>query len=273
MIPPLRYLRVRTVTEAVGMLVEHRGAVVLGGGQSLLPVLAAPTGGDRWRHVDHLVDVAAIDELDRITPLGAEGLLLGAAVRHEQLAADPRLRPWGLLAAAAESVGDPQVRAMGTLGGSLATGNPRADLLLAAVALQARVRLVGPAGSREVAADQVAAVLRREEIVTGVLVPAAPDGGQPFAYQRFSHRAESWLQVAVAVVGRDTPRVAVAGLAATVVRATAVERALRDGSAAAEAAGLVADGVAVGDDGTGSAAYRRQLAEELLRRALVEVGR
>jgi carbon-monoxide dehydrogenase medium subunit len=271
---PLRYLRASTVDEAVALLMKHPRASVLAGGQSLLPLLKAGRA-----KVDTLVDVGRLTDLCSMRQLPQGGLEIGAAVRHEQVATDPVLSAgWGLLAAAAACVGDPQVRAMGTLGGSLAVGDPRADLAVAALALDARVQLRGPTGVRAIDVGELAGPRgrRRNELITRVLLDCPADrGAEPprFSYMRFTHRAESWPMVAVAVIGGPAPRIAVGGLAEQTARATAVERAVRDGADPPTAAHLVTEGVDVAASRTASAEYRAHLATVLVRRALTEVGR
>ena len=276
MIPPLRYVRPSTVDEALAALVDHPHAAVLAGGQSLLPRLKSGRA-----HVDTLIDVGRLAELCSVRPLPQGGVKIGAGMRHEQVATDALLpQSCGLLATAAACVGDPQVRAMGTLGGSLAVGDPRADLVVAALALDARVELRGLADRRTIELGDLAGPLGRrgDELITHVVLdcPDGVDSGggpPPFAYLRFTHRAESWPVVAVAVVGGPMPRVAVGGLAERPIRAAAVERAVRDGADPRTAAPLVGEGVEVADSPTASAQYRTHLAAVLVRRALTEVRR
>ena len=276
MIPPLRYVRPSTVDEALAALADHPNAAVLAGGQSLLPRLKTGRAD-----VDTLIDVGRLAELCSVRPLPQGGVEIGAGMRHEQVATDLLLpQSCGLLATAAGCVGDPQVRAMGTLGGSLAVGDPRADLIVAALALDARVELRGPGGVRTVELGDLAGprACRRDELITHVVLdcPDGVDSGggpPPFAYLRFTHRAESWPVVAVAVVGGPTPRIAVGGLGERPIRAAAVERAVMDGADPRTVVALVGEGVEVADSRAASAQYRTHVAAVLVRRALTEVGR
>ena len=269
------YLRPATVEDAVAALAEAgEEAKVLAGGHSLLPVLrlrlAAPT---------LLVDLGGLTQL-RGTRTEGDTLVLGAMTTHAEVVGSAEVAAAApLLAQAAATVGDRQVRHRGTLGGSLAHADPAGDLPTVAVALDAELGLAGPAGRRTVPArefflDYFTTALRPDELLVEVRVPRLAGWGTH--YEKVSRTAQAWATVAVAAAvqrqnGTITQaRVALTSMGPTPVRATAVEQALAGGStdAIAEAAGHAAEGTSPASDTTASADYRRHLVTVLTRRAL-----
>jgi len=272
------YLRPATVEDAVAALAEAGDeAKVLAGGHSLLPVLrlrlAAPT---------LLVDLGGLAQL-RGTRLEGDTLVLGAMTTHAEVAGSPEVAQAApLLAQAAATVGDRQVRHRGTLGGSLAHADPAGDLPTVAVALDAELVLTGPDGRRTVPAreffvDYFTTVLRPDELLVEVRVPRLAGWGSH--YEKVNRTAQAWATVAVAAaVKRENgtisqARVALTNMGPTPVRAVAVERALTgtggDPDAIAAAAGHAAEGTSPASDTTASADYRAHLVTVLTRRALV----
>ncbi|MBB6347803.1 FAD binding domain-containing protein [Nonomuraea muscovyensis] len=243
-----------TLAEALALLGD--GAVALAGGQSLIPELK--TGRVRPGSV---IDIGALAELDGVRDEG-DVLAVGALTRHHRLHTAPAVRAKApLLAHAAGRIADPQVRHMGTIGGSIAHADPAADLPVALLALDARVVLAGPDGRREEPLARFAGPADGE-LITEVRVP--DQRGRPWSYQKFHRDALEWAVVAVAAAG---DRVALAGMADRPVLAEAVMAALPDDGAA-----LLADqGCDPPDDHRASAAYRRHLARVLTARALREL--
>src|SRR6266852_3639478 len=143
------YHRAASVKEALGLLKQYGDdARLLSGGHSLLPMmklrLAQPT---------HLVDIAKISDLTRITEQGGK-VVIGAAATHDQVAASEVVRnKIGLLAECASAIGDVQVRNRGTLGGSLSHADPAADYPAGILALEAEITLTGETGARTVKAE------------------------------------------------------------------------------------------------------------------------
>jgi carbon-monoxide dehydrogenase medium subunit len=259
------YERPQSVADAVGLL-RSRGdnARVLAGGHSLLPMmklrLAAP---------DTLIDIGGISSLRGISDAGSH-IVIGALTRHADVAASDLIRSaCPILSQAAAGIGDMQVRNRGTMGGSLANADPHGDMPAVLVALGGEVAAEGPDGTRTIAADDLfveylTTSLRPDEIITGVRVPKAARG----AYVKFNRRSQDWAVVGVAaVLDGGSARVALTGVGARPVRATAVEQAF-DGSNAAEAAERAADGINPPADMTASSEYRKHLARVLTRRAL-----
>ena len=145
-----RYARAESLGEALALLAEAPADTkLLAGGQSLVPMLNM-----RLVRPAVLLDVNRVRELTGITPTADGGLRLGALTRHAELAASPAvIERAPLLAEAARHVGHAAIRNQGTLGGSLAHADPAAELPAALLALDARVRIAGPRGAREIAAD------------------------------------------------------------------------------------------------------------------------
>lgn len=265
------YERPASLDAALALLAEHgEDATVLAGGHSLLPVMKL-----RLATPELIVDIGGLTELDGIRVDGSE-VAIGAGTRHTTLERSALLAAEvPLLAAVARTVGDPQVRHRGTIGGSLAHADPAADLPAAVLALDGSVVLRGPRSSRTVPATRFwtgvfSTVKEPDELVVEVRVPrtgsAAPGTSTPgWAYQKFTRRANDWAIVGVAVVDG---RVGLVNMGSTPLRAAAAEAALADGASIADAAALADEGTDPPADLAGTKEYRRHLARLLTRRAL-----
>ncbi len=273
MIPaPFEYCRPTSVEEALGMLGEGgEDAKLLAGGHSLLPLmklrLAAPS---------LLVDIGRLRELSYVRDAG-DALRIGALTRHRDVETDPLVAEHApLLAHVAGQVGDPQVRHRGTIGGSIAHGDPASDLPAAALALGATFEVVGPGGSkRSIAAGDffqgfLETSLAPGEILTEIVVPKATGAG--WSFQKFNRRAQDWAIVGVAAVRNGSAGIGLVNMGSVPLRATAVEEALAGGASVEEAAAHAADGLAPPADLNASPEYRAHLARVLVRRALEEAS-
>ena len=274
MIPPsFTYARATSVDEALALAAEHgEDAKFLAGGQSLLPLMKL-----RFAAPSMLIDLGRVTELSYVRDEGTY-VAIGALTRHhdvvhaEVLAADIPL-----LAAAAETVGDPQIRHRGTIGGSAAHADAAADLPATLLALDATFVVKGPDGTRSVPAAEFfkgifETALEPGELLTEIQVPK-PASPAAWSYQKFNKRAIDFAIVGVAVQGAGRhARVALVNMASTPLRATAVETALADGASVADAAQLAAEGTHAGSDIHASKAYREHLARVLTRRALEEAA-
>jgi aerobic carbon-monoxide dehydrogenase medium subunit len=271
------YERPDTLDGALALLAEHgEDAKVLAGGHSLLPVmklrLAAP---------ELVIDIGRLSEL-RYLRVEGEELAIGAGSRHHDLAtADLVAAEAPLLGAVARTVGDPQVRHRGTLGGSLAHADPASDLPAAVLATGGTVVLRGPRGERRVPITDFFTglfdtALEPDELIVEVRVPrtGGVDGASAgksasaasgWAYEKFTRRANDWAIVGVAVVDG---RVGLVNMGSTPLRASATEAALADGASIADAAALADQGTEPPADLAGTPAYRRHLVRVLTRRAL-----
>ncbi|HEY3810920.1 MAG TPA: xanthine dehydrogenase family protein subunit M [Acidimicrobiales bacterium] len=265
------YRRAQSVDAAVGLLAEHGDdAKLLAGGHSLLPLmklrLAAPAV---------LVDIGRLADLSYVRAEG-ERVSIGALTRHRDLETSEVLRTHApLLAHVAGQVGDPQVRHRGTIGGSVAHGDPASDLPAACLALDATFTAVGPNGTRQVAATEffrgfLETALEPDEVLTEISV--AKMDGAGWSFQKFNRRAQDWAIVGVAAVTGSRPGIGLVNMGPVPLRAGAVEAALAGGASASEAAAHAADGLDPPEDLNASPEYRRHLAQVLVRRALEEAG-
>jgi aerobic carbon-monoxide dehydrogenase medium subunit len=273
---PFDYEAPESVEEAVRMLRENgEDAKLLAGGHSLLPLmkvrLATPTV---------LVDLRRIPGLHGIQRENG-GWRIGSMTRHADLQDTTEL---GVVARAASMIADQQVRNRGTIGGSLAHGDPASDLPGVLLALEGSVTAHGSGGERAIAAadlfqDYLTTSLAHDEVITDVRLPALD--GYGFGYQKFTRRAEDWAMVGVcALVSRaadgscDDVRIGLTNMGATPLRATAAENALRgsqlDDASIAAAAEQAAEGTDPPGDLNATPDYKRHLARVLTRRAVEE---
>jgi aerobic carbon-monoxide dehydrogenase medium subunit len=272
------YVAPASLEEALQALQEGgEDAKLLAGGHSLLPLmklrLAAPS---------LLVDLRRVPDLSGIRRENG-AFAIGAMTVHHAIASEPGL---GLAAKAASTIADQQVRNRGTIGGSLAHGDPASDLPAIMLAVEGSVHVRGPSGERDIAAaelfqDYLTTAVADDEVITDVRIPAMD--GYGFGYQKFNRRAEDWAMVAVgALVKRgadgscEDVRVGLTHMGNVPLRATAVEDALRGGAldeaAIAGAAEQAAEGTEPPADLNASADYKRHLARVLTKRALTEAA-
>jgi carbon-monoxide dehydrogenase medium subunit len=272
------YVRPSTVDEALSALSEAgEDAKVLAGGQSLLPVLRM-----RLAYPSTLIDVSRLDELRGVRDDG-DAIVIGAMTTHDEVLHDPLVaRHAPLIAQAAATVGDRQVRHLGTFGGSLSHADPAGDLPTIALTLDATLNVQGPSGSRSVAAsdffvDYLTTTLAPDELLTSVRIPKLDGWGTH--YEKFNLVAQSWAIVGVAAMVRRSngsiveARVGLTNMGTTPLRARGVEQALAGASASADAVRAAAEHVAEGthapSDLSGQADYREHLAAVLTRRAVL----
>ena len=272
------YHRPETLDEAIGLLSSTEGARAIAGGHSLLPVmklrLAAP---------DVLVDIARIPGLSGIESDGTH-VTIGALTTHAEVAAsDVLASDCPVLAEAAATIGDPQVRNRGTIGGSVSHADPAADYPTVLTALGAEIVAKGPDGERTIGAadffvDLFTTALNTAELVTSVRVPvmAADTRG---AYVKHRHPASSYAVVgscAIVSMGNGTisdARIVVGGASVKPIPVPAAASALSgqapSDEAFAAAAGHVAAAVTnpIGDT-YASGEYRTHLCGVLTKRAL-----
>lgn len=261
------YARAGSVEEAVALLAEHGDdAKLLAGGHSLLPLMKL-----RLATPAVLVDIGNLRDLSYVRDAGDHVAIGGLTRHHDVEHSDVLARHVPLLAEAAGHVGDPQVRHRGTLGGSLAHGDPASDLPAVVLALGGTIVARGPGGERTIAARDffrgfLETALAPDEIVTEVRVRKTDGAG--YAFEKFNRRAQDWAIVGVAVVTGDEPGVALVNMGSTPVRAAAVEQRLAAGASAEGAAEAAAEGTDPPSDLNASPEFRRHLARVLTRRAL-----
>jgi aerobic carbon-monoxide dehydrogenase medium subunit len=263
---PFTYQRASSVDEALELAAQGgEDAKFLAGGHSLLPLMKL-----RLAVPEFLVDIGRLAELRYISD-GGDHIAVGALTSHDEIARSALLAAeLPLLAHAAGQVGDPQVRHRGTIGGSLAHGDPASDLPAVTLAMGATLVARGPSGSREIGADDFflgmfETALQSDELLTEIRIPKPQAAG--WSFQKFTKRAIDWAIVGVAVQGGS---VALVNMGQTPIRASAVERALASGAGPRDAAGHAAEGSNPPDDLNGGRAYREHLARVLVARALEE---
>jgi carbon-monoxide dehydrogenase medium subunit len=263
-----------SLEEAIRMLHENgEDAKLLAGGHSLLPLmklrLAAPTV---------LIDLRRIPGLHGIQRENGSWRL-GPMTRHADLQDAQEL---GVVARAASLIADQQVRNRGTIGGSLAHGDPASDLPTVLLATEGEVTARGTGGQRTIAAadlfqDFLTTSLAHDEVITEVRLPAMD--GYGFGYEKFTRRAEDWAMVGVCALVKkaddgscEDVRIGLTHMASTPLRASAAEEALRgqglDAESIARAAEQAAEGTEPPGDLNATPDYKRHLARVLTRRAL-----
>ncbi|MHA6622687.1 FAD binding domain-containing protein [Pseudonocardia sp. DLS-67] len=263
---PFDYVRAASVDEAVTVLADADGeGKLLAGGQSLVPVLAL-----RMAHPSVLVDVNRIPGLAGVRPED-DALRVGALTRHATLT---RQTHHPLLAEAARWIGHTAIRTRGTTGGSLAHADPSAELPVVAVGTGATVTVAGPAGTRNVPAEELfegalMTSLADDDVLVDVRFPV-PDR---WGFAEFARRRGDFaLVTAVVAEIAGQVRIALGGVGAVPVRAVAGEQALAAGGSAHEASAAAADELRPTADLHGSAPFRRAIAAEMMRRALAQAG-
>lgn len=266
-----------TVAEACAALAERPGATVLAGGTDLM----VPVNAGRSRP-DDVVAVGRIAELRAWRRVGDE-VELGAAVTWTTCAAGPLASLVPVLAQAARSIGSPQIRNAGTVGGNLATASPAGDGVVALCALGATVRLRSVAGARELAVEDFvtgprATARRPDELIEAVRVPV---GGGPQEFLKVGTRNAMVIAVASAalVVDEGRWRLALGSVGPGPVRAHAAERFAESleghvpppgpdrRAAAARFGALAAVAASPIDDHRGRARYRTHAVSVLAARA------
>jgi carbon-monoxide dehydrogenase medium subunit len=264
-----------SVDHALELLAADEDAKVLAGGHSLIPALKL-----RIARPSKLVDIGRLRDLAYVRDAGTH-LAIGALTRHQAVRDDPLLQEHcPIVSTTAGMIGDPQVRHLGTIGGSLAHGDPASDLPAVMLALGADMVVRGGGGERTVPAQEFftgvfETAVGPGELLTEIRVPKL-GGSTGWAYLKFNRRAQDWATVGVAaLVHRDNGSVAGASIGltnmgGTPLRAKAAEDALAGGAKPAEAAELMAEGTDPPGDTAASPEFRAHLARVLGRRAIEE---
>jgi CO/xanthine dehydrogenase FAD-binding subunit len=273
------YMAPRSEDEALALLGEHGDrAKVLAGGQSLIPLM-----NFRLAQPEVVIDINRIASLAYVRAHDG-GVAIGALTRQHALERDARVRTrLPVLAEACHLIGHLPIRHRGTIGGNLAHADPASELPAVMVALEAEMVAASGRERRTIPAaafftDALTTALSPDELLTEIRVPGVPPrtGG---AFMEISRRAGDYALVgAVALVtlsadGRcEGARIALCGVGATPVRASAAEQVLAGeplpGNALDEAARLAADATSPPSDIHASAAFRRKLARHITRGAL-----
>jgi carbon-monoxide dehydrogenase medium subunit len=271
-----------TVREALDLLGRYKDdAKLMAGGHSLLPAMKL-----RLAQPKHVVDLRKVPGLTGIKEEGGM-LVIGAMTTHYAIESSPLVKSkCPVLAATAALIGDPMVRNVGTIGGSLAHADPAADYPAAIIALGAEMVAESPTGKRTIKADDffkglLTTALRPDEILTEVRVPVC-GANVGCVYLKFPHPASRFAVVGVAaVLTMDGGKVTKAGVGITgagtkAVRAKGVEAGLTgkalDAATIQAAADKAPDGVDVQADLQGSEEYKRHLLKVFARRSIEAAG-
>ena len=251
-----------SVADALKLLGKLDDAKILAGGHSLIPMMKL-----RLAQPKHLIDLRKVPGLTGIKE--DKGMIsIGAMTTHWEVESSKVLKSkCAVVSETAAMIGDPAVRNKGTIGGSLAHGDPAADMPATAIALGAELVCQGKK-KRTVKVDDwftgiMETAIGEDELLVEVRVPRT--GAAGWAYEKFTRRANDWAIVAVAVVDG---RVGLVNMGPTPLRASATEAALAGGASIAEAAALADQDTDPPADLAGSKEYRRHLARLLTRRAL-----
>ena len=271
----VEYARPATVEEAISVLATYDGARPLAGGQTLVNVMKA-----RAAAPDVLVDLADLRELREIG-FSSDGMLqIGAMVTCAQLMGSSEVevaRP--ILAEVASTIADVQVRNRGTIGGNVCVSDPTNHFPVLLVALGATFTIRGQDDERTVPAEEFflgvyMTAVGEGELLTRIDVPASSGAGDGFAGVTIGAHGTYIVNAAATVTG-DSARVAIGCVAASPVRATAMEEQL-GGDFSEERVRAAAGGLGAGldppSDVHGSADYRRHLAEVSAVRAVLQAA-
>jgi carbon-monoxide dehydrogenase medium subunit len=244
-------------------LAANPNAKLLAGGQTLLASMKL-----RLANPEQLVDLGAIAELQAIRREGSN-LVIGAMAKHADVASNAEVRSAiPALASLAEGIGDRQVRAMGTIGGSVANNDPSACYPAGVLALNATVQTT----QRKIAADDFfqgmfTTALQEGELITAVSFPLVKRA----AYIKFKQPASRFALIGVCVAQTDAGvRVAVTGGGNGVFRHEGLESALSRNFTPEAAAVVKIDASDLSSDLHASAAYRANLISVLAQRAVAK---
>ena len=256
------YHRPSGLRQAGNMLEKLEDAKILAGGQTLIPTMK-----QRLASPANLIDLGRVEGLSGIE-LKGRSIVIGAMTRHAEVATSLAVHEHlAALADLAEQIGDPHVRHMGTLGGSVANNDPNADYPAACLGLGATIVTT----KRRIKADEFftglfETALAPDEIIRSVMFPLVKKA----AYMKFPNPASRYALVGVFVSKRGSEiRVAVTGAGASgVFRVAAFEEALKKRFSPKSLDGLSVPAAGLNSDIHGSAEYRAHLIGVLARRAV-----
>lgn len=271
--PPFGYIKVSNVEDAINTLSSNEGAKILAGGQSLIPLLKL-----RLARPSYIIDINGIKSLSYIKIQNNEARI-GALTRHHEIEVNEKL--WSMcpsLPEAAAQIGDPQIRNMGTIAGSLAHGDPSADWPIVLASLNAMAVIIGSSGERTEYIDSLLVgpfitTLRSDEIIREIIVPL----NRKSAYVKLERKAGDFAVVSVAVSIKvdaagsiSDARVVALSSGSMPIRSRSAEEALIHGGSEAvdEAVNNLVKDTKFVDDIRGSAAYKRSVITIVARKAI-----
>ena len=259
------YVKPSSLKEVTDFLQANPDARPLAGGMTLIPTLKA-----RLAQPSHLVDLAGLEDLKGIE-VKSGAVVIGAGTRHADVARSAKVRDAiPALAELVERIGDPQVRNLGTIGGSVANNDPAADYPAAVLGLAATITT----NRRDIPADDFfqgifATALEAGEIIVRVTFPVPKRA----AYEKFAHPASGFAMTGVFVAeNRNDVRVAVTGAGPGVFRWREAEAALAKSFAGAAVANLRMSPDDLNEDIHGTREYRANLVNVMTRRAVARIA-
>lgn len=258
---PFTYAKPKSLSEAATLIAADPDAKILAGGQTLIPTMK-----QRLANPPTLVDISGLADLAFIR-VDARSVTIGAATKHADVANSADVaKAIPALAFLAGEIGDPAVRHMGTIGGSIANNDPAADYPAAALALGATIKTT----KREIAADEFftgmfETALNEGEIVSEISFPRAEKAG----YAKFPNPASRYAMVGVFVAKTGSGvRVAVTGAGPCVFRVPEMEAALTSNFTADAIAHVKVSADDLNSDLHGSSEYRAHLVTVMAKRAV-----
>ncbi len=281
--PPFAYEAPTQLADAISLLADpDREAMVLAGGQSLLPMLNL-----RFARPELLVDLRRIEGLDHIR-LDGDRLVIGAMATKRAVERSALVKEHHpLLHASTLEVGHPQIRNRGTVGGSMAHADPAAEYPAVAITCGAELRTVGPDGARSISAEEffvghLTTALELGEILTEIVFPSLAGAG--WSFREICRRHGDFALVGAStmlsldVTGRcHDARIVLFGVGGVPVRMSEAEAMLEDQAPGTELFRAAARAVEAALDGAPSdvhatSEYRRHLAGVLTGRCLQEAA-
>ena len=272
----MTFLRAKTPEQALALYAERPSALPLAGGTDLM---VAWNAGRLDGKV--VLDLSALKGWARIHPT-KDGVEIGALVTHAQLMRHPEvLKHWPLLVEACATVGGPQIQARGTLGGNIANASPAGDTFPPLAVYEARVRVAGAAGRRELAFHEVFAGVKRTHLAKGELIESIHLPHPPKATRRLFRKIGTRAAQAISktmmagllFLEKDGSvrelRFALGSMAPTVKRLHAAEEFVRgrrlDAETVAKAVGLLPADVSPIDDVRSTRLYRLRSAQNVFK--------
>ncbi|WP_425404081.1 FAD binding domain-containing protein [Hwanghaeella sp.] len=262
------YHRPDSVAGAIAILTEHGDAArVVAGGHSLIPMMKL-----RMTDLEHLIDLQAIEALKGIDVADGTVRIGAMTTQHELLTSDVLKSAVPILHEAATQIADPQVRYMGTVGGNVANGDPGNDMPGLMQCLGASFTLIGPNGTREVAArDYYEAAYfteREDDEILSEIRFQVPPAGTGYAYEKQKRKIGDYATAAAAVLtGPSGASIAMTNLSDTPIWSQEAGDALASGDTeGAIAAALAA--IDPSEDNRGPVEFKKHVAGVILRRAI-----
>lgn len=267
------YHKAASIEDAIARIAANPEAKILAGGHSLVPAmklrLAAP---------GELVDITGLDELRSITV--GDAIEIGALVTYNELRDHAGIREkLPVFVDAIEHLGDRQVRARGTFGGSIAHADPAADLTAVLLALGGQVHAKGPNGERSIPVEEFfvdlwTTALEPEEILTSITIPVPGDDAR-MTYIKHRHPASGYAVVGIAVVADDGISITVTGATSKPEHLTGAEAAVAAGISPESIEAAVAratEGVTINGDLYADVEFRSHLVGQLVKKALQSIA-